>query len=352
MEDTKLTYKDAGVDTKEGERAVSLMKEHVKGTFNKNVLTGLGSFGSLFALDVADMKEPVLVSGTDGVGTKLKLAFLMDRHDTVGIDCVAMCVNDVLCQGAKPLFFLDYIATGKVTAEKIADIVKGIADGCKQSGSALVGGETAEMPGFYGEGEYDMAGFSVGIVDKDKIITGAKVKAGNKIIGIASSGIHSNGYSLVRKVFFDKAGMKVDDYVEDLGETLGEALLRPTRIYADACNAVLPNFAVNGIVHITGGGFIENVPRMLPDGLKAVIKKGSWEVLPIFNLMQKKADIPERDMYNTFNMGIGMIVAVDADKAEKAVKCLEDAGEKAYIIGELVDGEKGVEIVGNNEVIS
>ena len=342
MEDTKLTYKDAGVDTKEGERAVSLMKEHVKGTFNKSVLTGLGSFGSLFALDVADMKEPVLVSGTDGVGTKLKLAFLMDSHDTVGIDCVAMCVNDVLCQGAKPLFFLDYIATGKVTAEKIADIVKGIADGCKQSGSALVGGETAEMPGFYGEGEYDMAGFSVGIVDKDKIITGAKVKAGNKIIGIASSGIHSNGYSLVRKVFFDKAGMKVDDYVEDLGETLGEALLRPTRIYADACNAVLPNFAVNGIVHITGGGFYENIPRSLPAGISAKIDRSAVQVLPIFDLIAKTGKIPERDMFNTFNMGVGMVVVVDKNDADKAVEAVRNAGEEAYVMGELVKSDEGV----------
>ena len=342
MEDTKLTYKDAGVDTKEGERAVSLMKEHVKGTFNKSVLTGLGSFGSLFALDVADMKEPVLVSGTDGVGTKLKLAFLMDRHDTVGIDCVAMCVNDVLCQGAKPLFFLDYIATGKVTAEKIADIVKGIADGCKQSGSALVGGETAEMPGFYGEGEYDMAGFSVGIVDKDKIITGAKVKAGNKIIGIASSGIHSNGYSLVRKVFFDKAGMKVDDYVEDLGETLGEALLRPTRIYADACNAVLPNFAVNGIVHITGGGFYENVPRMLNEGTRAIIEKDSYPVLPIFDLLAKKGNIEEKMMYNTFNMGLGMVLAVDPSDVDKTMAAIREAGDTPYVVGRIENGEKGV----------
>ena len=228
------------------------MKEHVKGTFNENVLTGLGSFGSLFNLDVKGMSQPVLVSGTDGVGTKLKIAFLMDKHDTVGIDCVAMCVNDVLCQGAKPLFFLDYIATGKVKAEKIADIVKGIAEGCKQGGSALVGGETAEMPDFYSEGEYDMAGFSVGIVDKDKIITGEKVAVGNKIVGIPSSGIHSNGYSLVRKVFFDNMDMKVTDYVEELGETLGEALLTPTRIYAKACDAVLSNFDVKGIVHITG----------------------------------------------------------------------------------------------------
>ena len=346
MADTKLTYKDAGVDTKEGERAVSLMKEHVKGTFNKNVLTGLGSFGSLFALDVKDMKEPVLVSGTDGVGTKLKLAFLMDKHDSVGIDCVAMCVNDVLCQGAKPLFFLDYIATGKVTAEKIADIVKGIADGCKQSGSALVGGETAEMPGFYGEGEYDMAGFSVGIVDKDKIITGDKVKPGNKIIGIASSGIHSNGYSLVRKVFFDKAGMKVDDYVEELGETLGEALLRPTRIYADACNAVLPNFEVNGIVHITGGGFYEIIPRILPEGTSVVIDVDSWEKPPIFDFISKTGDIEKREMFSTFNMGIGMMMVVDSGEAQAALEALRNAGEKAWIIGDIAE-DKGEKVVLN-----
>ena len=275
MDDTKkLTYKDAGVDTKEGERAVTLMKDHVKRTFNENVLTGLGSFGSLFQIDVATMSQPVLVSGTDGVGTKLKIAFMMDKHDTVGIDCVAMCVNDVLCQGAKPLFFLDYIATGKVKAEKIADIVKGIAEGCRQSGSALVGGETAEMPDFYGEGEYDMAGFSVGMVDKEKIITGEHVAEGNVIIGIASSGIHSNGYSLVRKVFFDKMNMKVDTYVDELGQTLGEALLTPTKIYAAACNAVLPKYDVKGIVHITGGGFFENIPRILPEGLAAKIKVG------------------------------------------------------------------------------
>ena len=260
MTSEKLTYKDAGVDTKEGERAVNLMKPHVKKTFNENVLTGLGGFGSLFRLDVKDMEDPILVSGTDGVGTKLKLAFLMDKHDTVGQDCVAMCVNDVLCQGAKPLFFLDYIATGKVKAEKIADIVKGIADGCVFAGCALVGGETAEMPDFYSEGEYDMAGFAVGVVDKKKMIDGTKIKEGNVVIGIASSGIHSNGYSLVRKLFFDKLAMSVSDPVEELGTTLGEALITPTKIYANACNAVLENNQVNGIVHITGGGFYENIP--------------------------------------------------------------------------------------------
>ncbi len=336
MEDKKLTYRDAGVDTKEGERAVTLMKDHVKRTFNENVLTGLGSFGSLFQIDVATMNQPVLVSGTDGVGTKLKIAFLMDKHDTVGIDCVAMCVNDVLCQGAKPLFFLDYIATGKVKAEKIADIVKGIAEGCRQSGSALVGGETAEMPDFYGDGEYDMAGFSVGMVDKDKIITGEKVAEGNVIIGIASSGIHSNGYSLVRKVFFDKMNMQVTDQVEELGMTLGEALLTPTKIYAAACNAVLPKFDVKGIVHITGGGFFENIPRILPEGLAAKIKIGAWKVPPIFPYIKKCGNIDKIEMFSTFNMGVGMMMFVDAKVADAAVKALREAGETADIIGQVV----------------
>ena len=332
----KLTYKDAGVDTKEGERAVSLMKDHVKQTFNENVLTGLGSFGSLFQIDVATMKQPVLVSGTDGVGTKLKIAFLMDKHDTVGIDCVAMCVNDVLCQGAKPLFLLDYIATGKVKAEKIADIVKGIAEGCRQAGSALVGGETAEMPDFYGEGEYDMAGFSVGMADKEKIITGKKVDEGNVIVGIASSGIHSNGYSLVRKVFFDKMGMDVKDHVEELGMSLGEALLTPTKIYAAACNAVIPKFDVKGIVHITGGGFFENIPRILPEGLAAKIKIGTWEVPPIFPYIKKCGNIDKIEMFSTFNMGVGMMMIVDAKDADAVVKALRAAGETADIIGQVV----------------
>lgn len=337
MEDTKkLTYKDAGVDTKEGERAVTLMKDHVKRTFNENVLTGLGSFGSLFQIDVASMSQPVLVSGTDGVGTKLKIAFLMDKHDTVGIDCVAMCVNDVLCQGARPLFFLDYIATGKVKAEKIADIVKGIAEGCRQAGSALVGGETAEMPDFYSAGEYDMAGFSVGMVDKEKIITGDKVAEGNVIIGIASSGIHSNGYSLVRKVFFDKMKMDVKDHVEELGTTLGEALLTPTKIYAAACSAVLPTFDVKGIVHITGGGFFENVPRILPEGLTAKIKIGTWKVPPIFPYIKKCGNIDKTEMFSTFNMGVGMMMMVDAKDADQVVKALREAGETADIIGQVV----------------
>ncbi|MDO4394032.1 MAG: phosphoribosylformylglycinamidine cyclo-ligase [Bacillota bacterium] len=339
MSEEKLTYKDAGVDTHEGQRAVSLMKEHVKGTFNDSVLTGLGSFGSLVALDVKGMSEPVLVSGTDGVGTKLKIAFLMDKHDTVGIDCVAMCVNDVLCQGAKPLFFLDYIATGNVKAEKIADIVKGIAEGCKQGRSALVGGETAEMPDFYSEGEYDMAGFSVGIVDKSKIITGEKVAVGQKVIGIPSSGIHSNGYSLVRKVFFDKMNMSVNDYVEELGETLGEALLRPTRIYANACEAVIPNFDVKGIVHITGGGFYENIPRILPEGTAVSVNVGSWDVPPIFPYMKKCGNIDREEMFSTYNMGVGMMMVVDAADADAVVEALKNAGENASVIGEIVPDE-------------
>ena len=318
------------------------MKDHVKRTFNENVLTGMGSFGSLFQIDVATMSQQVLVSGTDGVGTKLKIAFLMDKHDTVGIDCVAMCVNDVLCQGAKPLFFLDYIATGKVKAEKIADIVKGIAEGCRQSGSALVGGETAEMPDFYSEGEYDMAGFSVGMVDKEKIITGEKVAEGNVIVGIASSGIHSNGYSLVRKVFFDKMQMDVKDYVEELGQTLGEALLTPTKIYAAACNAVLPQFDVNGIVHITGGGFYENIPRILPEGLAAKIQVGTWSVPPIFPYIKKCGNIDKKEMFSTFNMGVGMMMFVEAKDADAVVKALREAGETADIIGQVVktDDEK------------
>lgn len=336
----KLTYKDAGVDTKEGERAVSLMKEHVKKTFNDNVLTGLGSFGGLFRLPVEGMKEPVLVSGTDGVGTKLQIAFMMDRHNTVGIDCVAMCVNDVLCQGATPLFFLDYIATGKVTAEKIADIVSGIAEGCAQGRSALIGGETAEMPGFYGEDEYDMAGFSVGIVDKEKIITGDAIGEGNAIIGIPSSGIHSNGYSLVRKIFFEKMGYTVDTEIEELGETLGDALLRPTRIYANACDAVVPNFDVKGIVHITGGGFFENIPRVLPEDITVSIDRGTWNELPIFGLIQKCGGIEDMEMFSTFNMGIGMMMFVDEKDADAVVKALKDAGEEASVIGKTVKFEK------------
>ena len=340
-------YKKAGVNVEAGYESVKLIKNDVKRTAIKGVLGGIGGFGGLFEIPEG-YKNPVLVSGTDGVGTKLRIAFLMDKHDTIGQDCVAMCVNDVACSGAKPLFFLDYLAVGKNYPEKIAEIVKGVADGCVAAGCALVGGETAEMPGFYPEDEYDLAGFSVGIVEKDKITDGDRAKAGDKLIGIASSGVHSNGYSLVRTLFdLNSADAKknLSEYDERLGKTIGEALLTPTRIYVKPLLKLIDEVGINTVSHITGGGFVENVPRMLPDGLKAVIHKGTWEVLPIFDIMQEKGNIPEDDMYNTFNMGIGMIVAVDADKAEAAVKCLIEAGEKASIIGELVEGEKGVSVI-------
>lgn len=340
-------YKEAGVDVEAGYEAVRLIKEHVKRTVIDGVIGGIGGFGGLFEIPTG-YKEPVLVSGTDGVGTKLKIAFLTDRHDTIGQDCVAMCVNDVACSGAKPLFFLDYLAVGKNVPEKVADIVKGVADGCEAAGCALVGGETAEMPGFYPVDDYDLAGFAVGIVEKSKITDGSRAKAGDKLIGIASSGIHSNGYSLVRKLFdlnSDNAKQTLSQYSEELGKTIGEELLTPTRIYVKPLLKLIDEVGINTVSHITGGGFIENVPRMLPDGIEAVIHKGTWEVLPIFKLMQRIGDIPERDMYNTFNMGIGMIAAVDSEKADAAVKCLEAAGEKAYIIGELAEGEKGVRII-------
>lgn len=343
-------YKQAGVDVEAGYESVRLIKEDVKKTAIEGVLGGIGGFGGLFEIPKG-YENPVLVSGTDGVGTKLRVAFLMDKHDTIGQDCVAMCVNDVACSGAKPLFFLDYLAVGKNVPEKVAQIVKGVADGCLLAGCALVGGETAEMPGFYPVDEYDLAGFSVGVVEKSKITDGDRAKAGDVLIGIASSGIHSNGYSLVRKIFGlndDDAKEKLNVYSEELGKKIGEELLTPTKIYVKPLLKLIDEVGINTVSHITGGGFIENVPRMLPEGLKAVIKKGTWEILPIFNLMQKMADIPERDMYNTFNMGIGMIVAVDADKADAAMKCLADAGETAYVLGELVEGEKCVEIVGDN----
>lgn len=339
-----LTYKDAGVDTKEGERAVSLMKEHVKRTFNSNVLTGLGGFGGLFKLPVEGMKEPVLVSGTDGVGTKLKIAFMMDKHDTVGIDCVAMCVNDILCQGATPLFFLDYIATGKVKAENVAEIVKGISEGCIQGESALIGGETAEMPTFYQEGEYDIAGFSVGIVDREKIITGESISEDDVIIGLPSSGIHSNGYSLVRKIAFEKENLKVDTYIDELGETLGEAILRPTRIYTKPFKEAQKTCEIKGVVHITGGGFFENIPRILPENIGVEIDVDSWEVPKIFRFLQKAGNVEEIEMFKTFNMGIGMMLFVNKENGEKLVKAIRDIGENAQIIGKAVripeDGHK------------
>ncbi len=334
-----LTYKDAGVDTKEGGRAVELMKDHVKRTFNSNVLTGLGSFGSLFNLDLEGITQPVLVAGTDGVGTKLKIAFQMDKHDTVGRDCVAMCVNDIICQGAAPLFFLDYIATGKVRAEKIADIVKGVADGCVLSDCALVGGETAEMPSFYGDDEYDMAGFSVGVADRSRIIDGSKVAEDDVIIGLPSSGIHSNGYSLVRKLFFDQLNMDVQDYVSELGMTLGEALIEPTRIYVKPVKAVLKDYDVHGIVHITGGGFYENIPRILPEGLCAEIVTGSWEQLPIFDYISKCGDITQKEMFSTFNMGVGMMLVVNEKDAAGIMGKLAEEGEHPSLIGRIVKGD-------------
>ncbi len=340
-------YKAAGVNVDAGYKSVNLIKADVKRTAIEGVLGGIGGFGGLFEIGKG-YKNPVLVSGTDGVGTKLKIAFLLDKHDTIGRDCVAMCVNDVACSGAKPIFFLDYLAIGKNVPEKVAEIVKGVADGCVLAGCALVGGETAEHPGLMPEDEYDLAGFSVGIVDKDKITDGNRAKAGDKLIGIASSGIHSNGYSLVRKLFDlngENAKANLCEYSDRLGKTVGEALLTPTRIYVKPLLKLIDEVGINTVSHITGGGFIENVPRMLPDGLKAVIHKGTWDVLPIFDILREKGNIPEADMYNTFNMGIGMVAAVDADKAEAAVKCLEEAGEKASVIGELVAGEKGVEII-------
>ncbi len=321
------SYKAAGVDVTAGYKAVELMKAHVAKTMTSGVVSGLGGFGGLFELDLQGIQKPVLVSGTDGVGTKLKLAILQDKHDTVGIDCVAMCVNDVVCCGAKPLFFLDYVAVGKNIPEKVANIVSGVAEGCVQSGCALIGGETAEMPGFYPEDEYDLAGFTVGVVDKDKILDPAKVEAGDVIIGLASSGVHSNGFSLVRKVF-DVENADLGEYYDELGSTLGECLLTPTRIYVKSILALLDAVQVKSISHITGGGFYENIPRCLPDGKQAVIDRASVDVLPIFQLIAKKGGISERDMFNTFNMGVGMCVVVKKEDAAKAVEVLTPAARK------------------------
>ncbi len=337
-----ITYKSAGVDVNEGQRAVKLMKEHVKSTFNKNVLTDLGSFGGLFSLDIKEYKEPVLVSGTDGVGTKLKLAFMMDKHDTIGQDCVAMCVNDILCQGAKPLFFLDYIATGKLVGEKTAQIVGGIAEGCRLSQCALIGGETAEMPGLYNESEYDLAGFAVGIVDKSNIITGENIKPGDIILGLPSSGIHSNGYSLVRKLFFEILNMKSTDYIEELESTLGEELLKPTKIYTKPILDLIKNIKVKGIAHITGGGFYENIPRILAENIDAKIDTNAWEIPPVFRLMQEKGNISTEEMFSTFNMGIGMVVVVSKDDVQNSLEILKTQGENVKIIGQIVDGNKKV----------
>ena len=338
-----MDYKNAGVDIEAGYESVELMKKYVKETMRPEVLGGLGGFSGAFSMEaVKGMEEPVLLSGTDGCGTKVKLAFLLDKHDTIGIDCVAMCVNDVACAGGEPLFFLDYIACGKNYPEKIATIVSGVAEGCKQSGCALIGGETAEHPGLMPEDEYDLAGFTVGVVDKKDIITGENLKAGDVLIGMASTGVHSNGFSLVRKIFkMDKETLNT--YHEELGKTLGEALLAPTRIYVKALkNVKEAGVRVKACSHITGGGFYENVPRMLPEGKHAVIKKDSYEVPAIFKMMEREGNVEEHMMYNTYNMGIGMIVAVDPADVEKTMEAMRAAGDTTYVIGEIKDGEKGV----------
>ena len=338
-----MDYKNAGVDIEAGYESVELMKKYVKGTMRPEVLGGLGGFSGAFSMEaIKGMEEPVLLSGTDGCGTKVKLAFLLDKHDTIGIDCVAMCVNDVACAGGEPLFFLDYIACGKNYPEKIATIVSGVAEGCKQSGCALIGGETAEHPGLMPEDEYDLAGFTVGVVDKKDIITGENLKAGDVLIGMASTGVHSNGFSLVRKIFkMDKETLNT--YHEELGKTLGEALLVPTRIYVKALkNVKEAGVRVKACSHITGGGFYENVPRMLPEGKHAVIKKDSYEVPAIFKMMEREGNVEEHMMYNTYNMGIGMIVAVDPADVEKTMEAMRAAGDTPYVIGEIKDGEKGV----------
>ena len=340
-----MDYKKAGVDIEAGYQSVELMKKHVQATMRHQLWTNIGGFSGAFSLKkFKDMENPTLVSGTDGVGTKLKLAFIMDKHDTIGIDCVAMCVNDIACAGGEPLYFLDYIACGKNFPEKIATIVSGVAEGCKQSDAALIGGETAEMPGFYPEDEYDLAGFAVGIVDEKDLITGKEIKEGDVLIGIASSGIHSNGYSLVRKVF-DMSKESLETFYEELGTTLGEALLAPTKIYVKALKAIKEaDVEIKGCSHITGGGFYENIPRMLPEGAHAVVHKDAYEVPAIFKLLAKTGDIDEKMMYNTYNMGIGMMVAVDEKSVNDTLEALERAGETAFVVGEIKAGEKGVTV--------
>jgi len=335
------SYKAAGVDVTAGYKGVQLMKKAVQSTYTNAVISDIGGFGGLYAPQIKGMEEPILVSGTDGVGTKLKLAFLMDKHDTIGEDCVAMCANDVICTGASPMFFLDYMALGKNIPEKVATIVTGVAEGCKKANCSLVGGETAEMPGFYPEDEYDLAGFCVGVVDKKKIIDSKTIEVGDKVIGLASSGVHSNGFSLVRKVFnVNEENLK--EYVEELGKTVGEALLEPTRIYVKPILKLIEEVKVKGISHITGGGFYENLPRMLREGVSLKIDKNSYEVPALFKLIASRGNIPERDMYNTFNMGIGMAIIVPENEVEKAINLLKEAGEEAYLIGEVVEGNKEI----------
>lgn len=339
----EFTYKKAGVDIAEGERLVDAITPMVKKTFRPGVLTDIGSFGALFQLDVKKYREPVLVSGTDGVGTKLKVAFMADVHNTVGVDLVAMCVNDILTSGAEPLFFLDYFATGKLSAGRAARVIEGIADGCREAGCALVGGETAEMPGFYQEGEYDLSGFAVGVVEKESIVDGSQIAPGDVIIGLHSSGLHSNGYSLVRKIFFDHLGYNVEKFLPELGCTLGEELLKPTAIYAKAVQEVGKSFEIKGMAHITGGGIPGNVPRVLPEGTRAVIRDGSWPEPPVFKLIREHGGVPEEDMRSTFNMGVGFIIVMDEETTQEALKKLYKIGFNSCIIGRVQRGEKGVE---------
>lgn len=336
---TPLTYADAGVDIDAGNKAVSLIKEEVNSTLRREVLTGIGGFSGLFALDTSKYNQPVLVSSTDGVGTKLKIAILLNKHNTIGIDTVAMCANDIIVQGAEPLFFLDYLSVGKLIPEKIADIVSGVATGCRLAGCALIGGETAEMPGLYQENEYDIAGFIVGVVERDNIINGNKIQSGDVLIGLPSSGLHSNGYSLVRKALFERAGYSVDTYHEQIGRTIGEELLEPTRIYVQTILPLLEKYDIKGMAHITGGGIIENIPRVLPPGLGAEIEKGSWDANPIFELIKEIAGIGDIEMCRTFNMGIGMVLVVSPDQVEDITEFLKKEGEKSYNIGRVIPGE-------------
>lgn len=342
-----ITYKDAGVDKESGYKEVKLIKEHIKKTFIPGVMSDIGGFSGMFELNTKEFKNPILISGTDGVGTKLKLAFMMDKHDTVGIDCVAMCANDIVCQGAKPIIFLDYIATDKLVPEKMSNIVKGVADGCVQAGAALIGGETAEMPGFYSENEYDLAGFCVGVADKDNIITGEEIKEGDVLIGLGSSGIHSNGYSLVRKIIFEKMKFSLDEKFEELEGSLGEELLKPTKIYVKTVLALMEKLKIHGISHITGGGFYENIPRMLSDGLCAEIDLNTIDKPAIFDLIQKWGEIEEKEMYSTFNMGIGMVIAIDKKDLEIAKETLENLNEKYSILGEIKNGDEKVVLCRN-----
>ena len=342
----KLTYKDAGVDIDAGNHSVQLIKDCVKATYRPEVLGDLGGFGGLFALQASKYKEPVLVSGTDGVGTKLRLAFMLDKHDTIGQDAVAMCVNDILVQGAEPLFFLDYLAVGKLDPEQVADVVKGVASACRESGCALIGGETAEMNGFYPEGEYDIAGFAVGVAEKSKLITSENVKEGDILLGLPSSGVHSNGYSLVRKIVFEHKGFKGNEYIEELGKTIGEELLTPTRLYPQSCLPLLREFDLHGLVHITGGGFYDNIPRALPEALAVEINAETWQVPAIFKLLQQWGNVDWHEMYRTFNMGIGMVLIASVDEAEKIEAFLAARGETVYEIGRVVKGNHDVTIKG------